>query len=118
MPATTQVPTNDAVREYYNHAGIRNKTSKGFSRGTVERAAYIDWYVSQIPQGFLSPRGHLRTTHGEKRFQALYHLERVLLSDQRRAQHEHNLAIGHGHVTHGTTHEPAALAAEAIAQHG
>jgi hypothetical protein len=74
------LPTNAEVAEYYDSHGTRNQTSKGYARGTVERAAYIDWYTSQIPDGFTSPRGHVRTTQAEKRFQALYHLDRVLLA--------------------------------------
>jgi hypothetical protein len=80
------LPTTAAVLEYYDAQPHHQKNSRGFTRGTVSRAAFIDWYLAQIPDGFTSPRGHVRTTRQEKRFQALYHLERALMGRERAAE--------------------------------
>jgi hypothetical protein len=72
------LPTKAEVLAYYDGQPHKHKTSKGFERGSVARAVYIDWFVNQIPDGFTSPRGHARTSRQDKRFAALYTLERAL----------------------------------------
>lgn len=89
QPVNSALPTTYEVLAYYDRQEHRQKSNRGFMRGTVSRAAYIDWYLAYIPAGFTSPRGLVRTTRAEKRFQALYHLERALLGRDR-ADETHN----------------------------